>query len=422
MHRTLFPIPHEILGLPVFGFGLLLWAWVLFGLILMVWLVRRQGFNADTNGYLMLLVPVAAILYWLLPAVCEEQGLPIRGYGVMFLLGVVSGTALATWRAWRRGIDPDLILSLSFWMFIPGIVGARAFYVIEYWPEQYLPYFQKGFPQFVGAIVNVTQGGLVVYGGLLGGALGMLLFVRRARMPLLATCDLIAPSMLLGLTLGRIGCLLNGCCFGGPCEDVPWAVSFPADSPPYLTQVERGQMYGFTLAGDPDAKPVILAVAEGSAAAEAGLEPGYRLQRINGLAVDDAGVAHRLLAGAFEHKRQLSIDVADQGRHRLLAISPLPDHSLAVHPTQVYSAVNAALLCLLLLAFHPFRRRDGETFALMLTVYPIARYLLEIIRTDESGALGTALSISQNVSLALLACTAVLWYYILRQPRGTAFP
>ena len=141
-----------------------------------------------------------------------EKGLPIRGYGVMMLLAVLAGTGLAVWRGRRMGLDPDLIVSLTFWMFVPGILGARISYVVEYWPDQYWPvYQQNGLPAILVAVINVTEGGLVVYGALLGGVLGLVLFVRKYRLPLLATCDLITPSLMLGLALGRIGCLLNGC-------------------------------------------------------------------------------------------------------------------------------------------------------------------------------------------------------------------
>jgi phosphatidylglycerol:prolipoprotein diacylglycerol transferase len=75
-----------------------------------------------------------------------------------------------------------------------------------------------------------------------------------------------------------------------------------------------------------------------------------------------------------------------------------------------------------LLAYYPFRRRDGEVIALLLTLYPVSRFLLEYIRKDEGGQFGTNLTISQNVSLLMLAGVAVLWYYILRRPRGTAWP
>ena len=98
---------------------------------------------------------------------------------------------------------------------------------------------------------------------------------------------------------------------------------------------------------------------------------------------------------------------------RLSAVA-LPDHSRPVHPTQLYSSIGAFLICLLLLAYDPYRRRDGELWALMLTVYPVSRFLEEMIRTDEPAIFGTGMTISQNISLVLLLCAGALWAYLLR--------
>ena len=83
------------------------------------------------------------------------------------------------------------------------------------------------------------------------------------------------------------------------------------------------------------------------------------------------------------------------------AIRP-PAKSLPVQPSQPLSTIDALLLCLLLLAYDPFRRRDGELFAIMLTIYPITRFLIEGLRSDEAAVFGTGLSIAQCVSLLLL--------------------
>ena len=93
-----------------------------------------------------------------------------------------------------------------------------------------------------------------------------------------------------------------------------------------------------------------------------------------------------------------------------------------VHPAQLYSAIDAGLLAWLLWSFYPFRRRDGEVVALMMTIHPITRFLLEIIRIDEPAVFGTGLSISQNISVAFLICAAGLWWYLSRQPRQTVWP
>ncbi len=426
MCQTLFFIPPEFAGWPVFGPGLLLAVWAVASVVLLAWLVRRQGFNADTWSYVPILLLIGAIIGWVLPALCERQGLPIRGYGVMIMLAVIAAVSLAAWRAKRWGLDPDLIFSLAFWMLVPGIIGARAFYVIEYWSDYWRWYTDPngGLGPFLGEVINVAKGGLVVYGAFFGGVAGLLLFVRRERLPLLALADLIAPSLALGLAIGRIGCLMNGCCYGAVC-DYPWAVTFPAGrppdyTPPYRAQVERGQMYGFTLSGNPQAEPRVLAVRPDSPADRAGLKPGDRLQSINGDKLAATEHAYWALLRAFGQRQPLRMQVAGRPEITLPAIEP-PERSLRVHPTQIYSVIDGLALCLLLLVFDRFHRRDGELFALLISIYPITRFFIESLRTDEAAVLGTGMSISQNVSLLVFVCAAALWFHILRRPPQMAF-
>jgi phosphatidylglycerol:prolipoprotein diacylglycerol transferase len=423
MQQTLFFIPAEVAGWPVFGFGLLLAAWAVASVVVLAWLAWRQGFNADTWGYVVLLLVIGAAIRWVLPAVSEPQGLPIRGYGMMIMLAVIAATALAAWRAKRVGVDPDLIFSLIFWMLVPGIVGARAFYVIEYWQTSYWPAYTNpggGIGPLLAEIVNIPKGGLVVYGAFFGGVVGLLLFVRKHRLPLLALCDLIAPSMVLGLAIGRIGCLLNGCCFGAVCDHA-WSITFPAGTPPYHAQVERGQMYGFTLSGNSKAEPRVLVVQSGSPADRAGLRSGDRLKQINGNEIFTASDAHAAIDRAFHQRQRLNVQTDGRPAVMIPAIDPLPERSLHVHPTQIYSVIDGLGLCALLLIFDRFRRRDGALFALLMSIYPITRFYIESLRTDEAAVFGTGMSISQNVSVLLILCATALWLYVLRRPRGLAF-
>ena len=101
---------------------------------------------------------------------------------------------------------------------------------------------------------------------------------------------------------------------------------------------------------------------------------------------------------------------------KVLPMAP-PPRSPALHPTQVYSAINALLIALFLLAFYAHRRRDGEVFALGLTIYPVTRFLLEIIRTDEPARFGSVFTISQLVSIVILLAAVVVWVIVTRQPR-----
>ncbi len=137
MRSTLFLIPAELFGVPVFGFGWLLAVWLLASLTILALLVRRQGWNRETASYVPFLLIVAAVIAFVMPLIVErgEQGeplgIPIRGFGVMFMLATVAGVGLAAYRAWQMGIDPEVLYSLAFTMFVAGLIGARLFYVVQ---------------------------------------------------------------------------------------------------------------------------------------------------------------------------------------------------------------------------------------------------------------------------------------------------
>jgi phosphatidylglycerol:prolipoprotein diacylglycerol transferase len=301
MLQTLFYIPGELFGLPVFGFGLLLAVWAVVSAALLAVQVRRGGFDANTLGYAQVLAVLGLAIFFVLPALCDPRGLPIRGYGMMMLLAVFSGMWLAVYRARRAGVDPEMIFTLAFWMIIPGILGARIVYVTEYWHRDFYPVYERTheLSALAFSVVNVAAGGLVVYGSFVGGMIGLGMFWRRYRIPLLATADLIAPSMLLGLALGRVGCMLNGCCYGGPC-DLPWKVTFPWNSPVHQHEVvDEGSedVAGVRFRDGPQDRPEIESVVPGSHAAEAGLRVGAQVRDINGVVVQSAKDARGVALG-----------------------------------------------------------------------------------------------------------------------------
>jgi phosphatidylglycerol:prolipoprotein diacylglycerol transferase len=362
----------------------------------------------------MLLLVGAAIVF--LPRVFPN-GLPVRGYGLMVLTGIVCGVGLAMYRAHKGGLDPEAILSLAIWLVVTGVIGARLFFVVEYWNEKYAG---KNLRDTIVEIVNVPEGGLVIYGGFLGAMVGFVIFVRKHGLPALAMADLIAPSMMAGLAFGRIGCLLNGCCYGGQ-TDWPWHVSFPQESPPYIDQAWRGELHGFRLESGSDRAVRIGRVDPGTPPANAGLRAGDVVTSINGAPIKSVAEARVTIKAAFTGQRPLWLTLASG---RIASVAPIvpPSRSRLVHPTQIYSAIDAGLLAWLLWVYFPFRRYDGQGLALMLTIHPITRFLLEIIRTDEPAVFGTGLSISQNISVLLLAAGIGLWWYTSRQSRGITWP
>ncbi|MCA1686065.1 MAG: prolipoprotein diacylglyceryl transferase [Planctomycetia bacterium] len=104
-----------------------------------------------------------------------------------------------------------------------------------------------------------------------------------------------------------------------------------------------------------------------------------------------------------------------QAHHAAHLIGPDARWSLPVHPTQIYSVIDGLVLVLLLLAYYPHRRRDGEVMALLMVTYPVTRVLVEYLRNDER-VFFAGMTISQNISLALMACGLSFWYGLSRLP------
>ena len=401
MRQTLFYIPHEIAGVTVFGFGWLLLAWFVGSVVLLIFLTRKQGWNADTKSYVPVLAIMGLAIVFVLPMleegaagglfaelrrlitgeapVLKPNGLPIRGYGMMMLLGVVSGVGIVVQRSQRMGLNPEVIYSLAFWMFVGGIVGARVFYVVQKWEEFQGDTFFHKFAQ----IMKFWQGGLVVYGSVVGALLGAIFFCRLKALNPFMIGDLIAPGMVIGLALGRIGCLLNGCCWGGLCDDDSIGITFPP-SPPYMQQLHTGELLGFRMEQSGGNQRTIARVEAGSIAESRGIRVGDKVRSlVIEVPIEAIKETHNDPFPTSYVPLTTAVTLTTDRATATWSINALPRRSLPLHPTQIYSAMNAALLCALLWFFYPFRRHDGEVFALMIIVYPIGRFLLEWIRNDE---------------------------------------
>jgi len=150
------------------------------------------------------------------PILFEIGGWPVYSYGVLLALAYLAGLQLAVVRARRAGLDGTKVMDFGIYLIIAALVGAKLMLVIVDFD-----YFRTR-PQ---ELFSLVRAGGVFYGGLLGALLAAILLVRRYRLPLWTTADLIAPGIALGHVVGRFGCLLAGCCYGRP-TDLPWALTF----------------------------------------------------------------------------------------------------------------------------------------------------------------------------------------------------
>jgi len=149
----------------------------------------------------------------------------LRSYGVMMALSFLLGLGLANVLNRREGRSFDELLDLGTWIMLWAVLGARILYCIVEWPQ---------FQAQPWTVFAVWQGGLVYYGGLIGAALTAYGVMRFKGMPVWSYADVLAPGLALGQVTGRLGCFLNGCCYGR--EDHDLGVVFPAlaDNVPHL--------------------------------------------------------------------------------------------------------------------------------------------------------------------------------------------
>jgi len=169
------------------------------------------------------------------PILFQYGRLTIYTYGLLIATGFLAGLWLVGKEAKRRGFDPKQFQDLGFLVLVGALVGSRLFYVLIEW---------RHFAEHPLQVFEIWKGGLVFYGGFVCAALAALWYVRRHRLPLWTTCDVVAPAISLGQTFGRLGCLFAGCCYGAHC-DLPWAVTFtdPRGLAPLNIALHPTQLY-----------------------------------------------------------------------------------------------------------------------------------------------------------------------------------
>ena len=155
----------------------------------------------------------------------------VHWFGVLVACGFLAGLWTASRRGARHGLTPDQVGDSGAWLIIGAMLGARGLYVATYW-EVF-----EGKPWW--EVFMIQKGGIVYYGGFAGACLATILYCHFRRVPLWKLADALAPSIALGSAFGRIGCFLNGCCYGRECS-LPWAVPSVAEgkvNPVHPTQI-----------------------------------------------------------------------------------------------------------------------------------------------------------------------------------------
>ena len=156
------------------------------------------------------------------PTLWKFQGIELNSYGLLLAIAFLLGIQIFVSRARARGVPEEPMQTLSLWLLVLAIVGARALFVVTHWAD---------YASDPLAILRLWEGGLILYGGYVFAIAGGILYLRRRGIRVWRVGDAAAPSMALGIGIGRLGCFMNGCCFGLP-TTLPWGVHFPAESVP----------------------------------------------------------------------------------------------------------------------------------------------------------------------------------------------
>lgn len=342
----------------------------------------------------------------------------VPSFGAMVMIGFLGAVWWMTRRASRVKQNPDLVLNFAFIALICSTLGARTFYVIHYWDSQ--------FKHQPSEILHLSAGGFEFYGGLVGALIPCMLYAVWKRLSLRLWLDLVTPSLLFGMGVGRVGCYLYGCCWGTMCSTaLPWAVQFPFGSPPQQYQWESRQMVlpaelimvdktGVAL---PLPRPVIekgfdvveKKVGEVNAAVQAARTSGDSEKLAQAEQIQRR--LQRGLAPLREYREAFPLSTAE-----LQATAARPDlMSRHVHPAQLYSAAGPLLLAWLTNVYFYRRKRHGTVFAMGMMLYALERFVEEYLRSDNP--LDTmGLTVSQAVSIGLLAVIGLWLLMLMRMP------
>jgi phosphatidylglycerol:prolipoprotein diacylglycerol transferase len=245
----------------------------------------------------------------------------------MLAIAFVACTLLTVRESRTRPGGVELSPLVGIWAMFGALVGAHGFYILQY-----------GSAFDLWRAFFVWEGGLVFYGGLIGGLAAAGIYLAIWKVPFMNGADSAAPYLAVGEAIARVGCLLNGCCWGTECH-LPWAITFPPYSAVFQAQADAG-----------------------------------------------------LVARSAQH-------------------------SLPVHPTQIYMVVGLVAICLLLKRALVRPKPAGVVFFAYVFLYGLLRFLVELVRGDSARSV-LGLTVSGAISAAFVALGIAACVYIMRRPRS----
>ncbi|MEQ1822655.1 MAG: prolipoprotein diacylglyceryl transferase [Fimbriimonadaceae bacterium] len=148
------------------------------------------------------------------PTIFQAGSFKLPSFGFLLGIGFFLGVIIGRKRAPKFGITADQFTDASIWAIMLGILGARLVFVVQEWD-----YYAKNPGELLSQFAGITS-----FGGIIFGGLGIYLYSRRKKVSFLALLDTAGAAFLVSHAVGRIGCLLNGCCHGRTC-DLPWAIT-----------------------------------------------------------------------------------------------------------------------------------------------------------------------------------------------------
>jgi len=187
---------------------------------------------------------------------------PLHSYGVLIAIGFIVGISVALREARRQGEFEEESLDFAFWALVGGMVGARIYFIAVNWEQYFVTHPLVSvdiLPFRIPAVFAVWQGGLVFWGGALGGVVAFFIYCHRHNINAAKFADLAIPSLSLGHFFGRLGCFAAGCCWGEPAyhlnagqvvTDIPFAAQFPPQALAYTSLIRTADTETVRLMSD----------------------------------------------------------------------------------------------------------------------------------------------------------------------------